>query len=139
MTDETDENLKIRQQRAITHYIKEWRSFYNLSTEGLGKRARLSGSYIAMLERGRTAYSQSSLERIAIAFKVEPWQLLHGGPDTAAPEKLDDAFWENIPSEHWKYVIRLRNHYVHCADADAKRAALEMFSPRPWKARLTKT
>jgi transcriptional regulator with XRE-family HTH domain len=62
--------------RPVTHYIKEWRKYRGHSLDSLGKEASVSPSMISQLERGKTSYTQATLEALAKALNVEPWQLL---------------------------------------------------------------
>ena len=42
--------------------------------------AGISGSMVSQLERGRTTYTQATLQKVAEALGVQPWKLLAAGP-----------------------------------------------------------
>ncbi len=48
----------------------------NLSQEALAEKARLSRNFIVMLERGERNVTITTLEDIARAMNMEPWELL---------------------------------------------------------------
>lgn len=74
----------IRVKRHGGHYIKTWRLHRGLSvpqlSEKVGKDPSVSASMIAQLEQGRAGYTQKTLEALALALEVKPWQLLAGNP-----------------------------------------------------------
>ena len=70
-----------RPTREVTHHIKAWRLKRGFSVEKLGLQAGVSGSMISQLERGKTTYTQATLEKLANVLEVAPWQLLACGPD----------------------------------------------------------
>lgn len=84
---------RIRFMRPVVHFIKEWRKHRDLSLEKLGEMAGVSPSMISQLERGKTTYTQTTLEALARALEVEPWQLLACG-DPGVETKL----WRIIAS-----------------------------------------
>lgn len=59
-----------------THYIQKWRKLRAMTIKDVGEAADLSTSMISQLETGRSRYSQESLEKVAKALDVEPWELL---------------------------------------------------------------
>ena len=70
-----------RPTRDVTHHIKAWRLNKGLSVERLAQLAGISGSMISQLERGKTTYTQTTLEKLAAVLGVHAWQLLACGPD----------------------------------------------------------
>jgi transcriptional regulator with XRE-family HTH domain len=72
---------RVRITREVVHYVKEWRKHFGLSVDKLGEVAGISGSMISQLERGKTTYTQNTLEALAKAMHLQPWQLLACGPD----------------------------------------------------------
>jgi len=76
MATENPAPIRVRVVRPVVHYIKEWRKYRNYSLDNLGKLSGISPSMISQLERGKTTYTQNTLEAIAAALEVEPWQLL---------------------------------------------------------------
>lgn len=96
----------------VVHFIKEWRLHRGLSVEKLGKLCGVSGSMISQLERGKTTYTQRTLEAIAKALQVQTWQLLACKPD------------EN--RELWNIVLSSRPSPLQWSDfATSERPALE--------------
>jgi len=75
--DETD---GARATHTVVHYIREWRIHRGLTVEGLAEAAGISGSMVSQLERGRTTYTQATLQKVAEALGVQPWKLLAAGP-----------------------------------------------------------
>jgi transcriptional regulator with XRE-family HTH domain len=65
-----------RPVRAVTHHLRAWRKKKGMIVTELAEGAQLTGSMISQLERGRTSYSQNSLEAIARALDVDTWELL---------------------------------------------------------------
>jgi addiction module HigA family antidote len=65
----------------VTHHIRAWREHRKLTMDVLANSAGLTPSMISQLELGRTRYTQQSLEKIAVALGVEPWQLLADNPE----------------------------------------------------------
>ena len=82
-----DETHPARAKHAVVHYIREWRNHRGLTVDGLGELAGISGSMVSQLERGRTTYTQTTLQKIAEALNVQPWKLLAAGPDE------DERLW----------------------------------------------
>lgn len=87
---------KVRITREVVHFVKQWRKHFGLSVEGLGEISGISGSMISQLERGKTTYTQKTLEALAKAMNLQPWQLLACGPD------------EN--QELWRVVMNRSDH-----------------------------
>lgn len=56
--------------------LRDERLNRNLSQETLAQKAKLSRNFIGMLERGERNVTISTLEDIASALNVEPWELL---------------------------------------------------------------
>jgi transcriptional regulator with XRE-family HTH domain len=65
------------------HFIREWRRASGLSQEALAELAGVTHGLISQIERGLTAYTQPTLERLAGAFRCRPGDLLNGPPETA--------------------------------------------------------
>lgn len=72
----------------IAHHIRAWRKFKGLTGKEVGDRCvpKLTSSMITQLEKGRSGYSQRSLENIAKVLGCEPWQLLFSEPQ----QNMDD-------------------------------------------------
>jgi transcriptional regulator with XRE-family HTH domain len=69
------------------HHIKAWRKHLDLSVHhlsekisGLPGEPSLSASMISQLEQGKAGYTQKTLELLASALNLQPWQLLAGRP-----------------------------------------------------------
>lgn len=87
---------RVRIAREVVHFVKQWRKHFGLSVEKLGEMSGISGSMISQLERGKTTYTQNTLEALARAMNLQPWQLLACGPD------------EN--QELWRVVMNRSDH-----------------------------
>src|SRR5271157_3313951 len=64
----------------IGRRIRTLREAKGLSQADIEKRSGLLRSYVSRVENGHTAPSLSTLEKIAKAIEVEPYQLLSGEP-----------------------------------------------------------
>lgn len=97
---------RVRITREVVHHIKAWRKHLGLSVEALGEIAGVSGSMISQLERGKTTYTQNTLEALAGAMNLQPWQLLACGPEENA--------------ELWRVVMITteRRHLTEAASPD---------------------
>jgi len=73
-----------RKLREVTHFIKQWRKHRKITVEELAKQAGMSASMISQLERGRSAYTQDTLEAVAKALDLKPSALLDRDPDDNA-------------------------------------------------------
>ncbi|OHA83716.1 MAG: hypothetical protein A2408_00420 [Candidatus Yonathbacteria bacterium RIFOXYC1_FULL_52_10] len=62
--------------KKFSQKLRKERLRCNLSQETLAQKAKLSRNFIGMLERGERNVTISTLEDIAQALKVEPWELL---------------------------------------------------------------
>lgn len=69
------------------HHIKAWRKHQGLSVHHLSEQVSklpgepsLSASMISQLEQGKAGYTQKTLELLAGALNLQPWQLLAGEP-----------------------------------------------------------
>lgn len=69
------------------HFIKQWRTYRNLTQEQLAARASVTPGTISQLEVGRINYTQPTLEAIADALQCSPGDLLNVDPTT------DGAVW----------------------------------------------
>lgn len=68
-------------------YIRQWREFRNLTLERLADRIDMSTSALSYLERGQSAYTQETLERLAEALGTDPASLIMRNPSD------QDAIW----------------------------------------------
>ena len=64
----------------VGHYIREWRIYCELAQAQLATKIGVSQSNINHIENGKTAYTQTSLEKTANALKVSPATLLSTNP-----------------------------------------------------------
>lgn len=101
---------RVRITREVVHYVKEWRKHFGFSVDKLGEVAGISGSMISQLERGKTTYTQNTLEALARAMNLQPWQLLACGPDENA--------------ELWRTVMSRSDRRELLADVDDDEKAL---------------
>lgn len=80
------------------NFIALWRVAAGMTQEELADRAGLTTASISRIESGKAGYTKSSLENIALALQVEPWQLLGQRPGTASSliQKLARAGPEQV-------------------------------------------
>ena len=65
--------------RLFGHNLRAARHRAALSQEALAEEAGLHPTYIGLVERGQRNISLVSVERLAKALAVVPWELLHPG------------------------------------------------------------
>lgn len=103
--------------RPVTHYIRHWRVHRDLTISALAEKAGVGNSFISQLERGYCAYTQTSLEKLAKALGVRPWQLLAGPPNSGWTRLHDSQrLLEVLPEE--------RHHEADALLAEMAEAAL---------------
>lgn len=69
-------------------YLKEWRKHRGFTQESLAEACDFSKSFISNLEIGGRRYNQDTLEALAAALDIEPWQLVAGPPHLDGTEPL---------------------------------------------------
>lgn len=72
-------------------FIREWRQARGLTIEQLADRIELQPSALSYLERGQSAYTQGTLERIADALQTDPASLIMRNP---ADEEAIWSLWD---------------------------------------------
>jgi transcriptional regulator with XRE-family HTH domain len=80
------------------NFIALWRVAAGMTQEQLAELSDMTAANLSRIESGKSGYTKSSLENIALALQVEPWQLLGQRPgsadafvqrlQTAAPEQI---------------------------------------------------
>lgn len=70
-----------RLRTIVSRNLRVLRHARALSQEDVAGRAELDRSFVSDLENDKYAASLSTIEALASALDVEPWELLH--PDTA--------------------------------------------------------
>jgi transcriptional regulator with XRE-family HTH domain len=68
-------------------FIKQWRKHRGLTLETLGERIDMTASHLSMLENGKRAYTQETLEALADALQTDVASLLMRNPTDP------DAIW----------------------------------------------
>ena len=66
--------------KAMARNVRRERHARKLSQEELADRAGLSARYLGSIERARVSASLTVLERLAEALRVDPCELIRGGP-----------------------------------------------------------
>jgi DNA-binding Xre family transcriptional regulator len=92
MSKKTKVAIRIRIDRDVTHFVRQWRKHREMSIVQLGEAAEVSASMISQLETGKANYTQVTLESIAKALRVHPALLL--------------AFDPNVPLMHWSDLLK---------------------------------
>ena len=115
----------IRFVREGGHYIKAWRKHLGLSVHHLSEKVSelpgdhsVSASMISQLEQGKAGYTQKTLELLADALKLQPWQLLASKPGDnkgfwrAALDHSDSkTVWDEIDESDKRVLeILISNH-----------------------------
>ena len=72
--------VRVRIDRDVTHFIRQWRKHRQLSITELGDAAGISASMISQLETGKANYTQVTLEALAKALGVHPAALVWADP-----------------------------------------------------------
>lgn len=72
--------VRVRIQRDVTHFVRQWRKHRDMSIVELGEAAGISASMISQLETGKANYTQVTLEALAKALKVHPAALVWADP-----------------------------------------------------------
>src|SRR3954468_8391094 len=72
--------LRVRINRDVTHFVRQWRKHRGLSIVELGEAAGVSASMISQLETGKANYTQVTLESLAKALRVHPAALVWADP-----------------------------------------------------------
>lgn len=62
----------------LSNNIKRLRKAHNLTQEGLGEKCEFHPTFISLIERRQRNVTLSTIEVIANAFDVEPYELLNG-------------------------------------------------------------
>ena len=71
---------RVRIDRDVVHFIKQWRKHRHMSIVELGEAAGISASMISQLETGKANYTQVTLEALAKALRVHPAALVWADP-----------------------------------------------------------
>jgi transcriptional regulator with XRE-family HTH domain len=77
--------------------IKKYRKRRNLSQFALAKKIDLSTNFLADIEAGNTWVSAATLNKLAAAFDIEPYELLKPDkPPTQKDQKTIDTFSKDL-------------------------------------------
>jgi len=68
--------------KAFARNLRAARKRVALSQEALAEKAGLHPTYIGLLEREQRSISLLTIERLAKALRMEPWELLHPGRES---------------------------------------------------------
>lgn len=63
------------------HFIREWRKFRGLTLEELAERLNTTHATLSRIERGKMAYTQPLLERLAEELRTDPASLIMRDPN----------------------------------------------------------
>lgn len=83
-------------------YIRQWRAHRGLTLEQLADRVEMSTSALSYLERGQSAYTQETLERLAEALQTDPASLLMRDPSD--PEAIW-SIWDNASQAERQQIV----------------------------------
>lgn len=65
-------------------FIRQWRDHRGLTLERLAERVGMTAGNLSQIERGRTPYTQATLEALAEALQTDPANLLMRDPTQGA-------------------------------------------------------
>ena len=90
-------------------FFKEWREFREFKQYEGAERIGVDPATMSRLESGKTPYDQDILEKLALAYRCEPGDLLRVNPLKATP--LERAFSDlgNSPPDVQTQVARYAN------------------------------
>jgi transcriptional regulator with XRE-family HTH domain len=71
---------KYRRKQYRRTYLREWRKFRGLTLEQLAGRIEATPGSLSLLERGQSAYTQGTLESLAVALGTDAASLLSVDP-----------------------------------------------------------
>lgn len=98
-------------------YLREWRTYRNLTQERLAERVGVTKQHVSDLERQRRQYNQGLLEAFAEALACDPADLLMRNP--TAPEAIW-SIWDQIPAVDRDQALKVLNSFI--PDGKRKRA-----------------
>ena len=67
-------------RRPVRHYVKEWRTYRDLTQDQLAERVNKSRGLISQIESGVTDLTEDMIYAIADAVNCAPWDLLRVNP-----------------------------------------------------------
>ena len=71
------------------HFVAEWRASKQMTQAQLAAQLGMSEASISRIEDGKQPYSQDTLEGIAEALGVDPYQLIKGPPGDTPSTMID--------------------------------------------------
>ena len=91
------------------NYIRQWRQHRGLTIGNVAERTHLSQSLLSMVERGRRAYTQLTLEAVASALRTDTASLL-----MRAPTDPDDigTMWDKAKPGQRKQITEMARKLV---------------------------
>jgi len=116
--------VRVRIDRDVTHFVRQWRKHRGMSIVELGKAASVSASMISQLETGKANYTQVTLEALAEALQVHPAALVWADPsqsEIAWAQLLKG--WDRYPSSGNGVLETLINDGVEAAIQAACKSA----------------
>lgn len=82
------------------HFLKEWRTFRELTQETAAARIGIDQSTLSRIERGHVPYDQDFLEAAAYAYMCDPADLIMRNPgDADAPWSIMDSLKKASPEQ----------------------------------------
>lgn len=101
---------------AVPTYLRQWRTFRDLTQEELAEKVEMTSSSISQLETGNQGFTDKSLARMAAALNCTPADLLVHDP------QREDSFWplcqaaEKLEGRDRRRLFRLMQ--MHLDDAE---------------------
>lgn len=69
-----------KERRLVRHYVKQWRTYRDLTQDQLAERVNKSRGLISQIESGVTDLTEDMIYAIADAVNCAPWDLLRVNP-----------------------------------------------------------
>lgn len=88
------------------HFIRQWRKYRGLTLEQLAERLHTTHATLSRVERGKMAYTQPLLERLAEELRTDPASLIMRDP--SEPEGIWTLWDQLTPPQRRQGVELLR-------------------------------
>lgn len=86
------------------HFIRQWRKHRGLTLEQLAERLHTTHATLSRIERGKMAYNQSLLERLAEELRTDPASLIMRDPSD--PEGIW-TLWDSLTPPQRRQGVEL--------------------------------
>ena len=77
-------------------FLREWREYRDLSQQEAAERIEVDYTTLGRIERGVLPYNQDFMERAALAYGCEPFELLSLNPLNPPKPKPPELIWDRL-------------------------------------------